>query len=203
MAEKRNQHSKFIMKTPLFHLISNLPVALLALVASGCATPALWKGTAAREWKPCSPKEVLLIENVGQESDAAVLFDQWCASAREFRPVAWRLCESPINLVIGAKAVKHFADSVAPCRSIPLFTVSDVPRDVTSAPPGYAVWDSAGEQLAIHLDGYTGGPFVLPTSQTARRTALRLAATPLAVTADAAIVGAVLFAIGAQGYVGP
>jgi hypothetical protein len=190
------------MKTPLFHIIRNLPVVLLVLVTSGCATPALWKATAIREWKPCLPTEVLLIETAGRQPDAAVLFDQWNELTHEYRPVAWRLSQSPTNLSIGSKAVGQLTKSIAPTRTIPLFTVNAVPSDVSSAPPGYAVWDWSGKQLTIHLDGYTGGPRVLPTSHTARRTTLRVIATPLAVTADAAIVGAVLMAIGASGYMG-
>jgi hypothetical protein len=146
------------------------------------------------------PSEVLLIETAGQPPDAAVLFDQWSASSREYRAVAYLLSQSPTNLVIGSKAVKQFTDSLASSRSIPVFTVGNVPASVSAEPPGHAVWDATSEQLTIHLDGYPNGPFVLPTSQTARRTALRAAVAPLAVAADAAIVGAVLFVFCAENW---
>jgi len=82
------------------------------------------------------------------------------------------------------------------------FAEQELPN-AASLSAGYALWHPMEQQLTVHIPGLAAGPFTLPTSYQERQTALRVCASPLAVTADAALVGAALFAIGMSGYVGP
>ncbi len=188
------------MKISALRPVHILSLLLLAALACGCATPALWKQTAAREWKPWPPDELLLIHTTNQPPEIAVVCSQFTAGKmnREFRPVAWFLGHSPTNLVIGTAAITQFTNSLTAPQKIPLFTDA-IPADVSAAPPGYAVWNSTNRDLTLHLDGYASNPYPLPSTRTEQRTALRVIVLPFAVVADAAIALVVIMSMGGAG----
>lgn len=190
------------MKITIPTLCCAVPATILTILTTGCATPALWKNTAAREWNPWSPDQLLLIETADQPPEVAVFFRQVNATANgpADRPVAWLPNQSPTSLIIGHKAITQFTNSLTAFRSIPLFTADTLPADVSSALPGYAVWSSANQNLTLHVDGQPGGPYPMPVTREKVRLAERLLVLPLAVAADGAIILGCLCAIGASGY---
>jgi hypothetical protein len=195
----RIQWRQLLMKTPSLQPGNLLSLVLLAALAGGCATPALWKSTARREWKPSTPDQVVLITNTNHQRAVAVFF---CQVARvegttTSRDVGWRLGQSPKELALTPRAIGQLTNSCGEFRSVPLFLAGGVPPDASSQSPGYAVWNSTDQQLTVYLDGYPCGPYLLPTTQTDQHTAMRALGMPFALAADAAIgLGAIIWWIG-------
>jgi len=183
------------MKTPSLQFGNILSVVFLAVLTSGCATPALWKGTKSRAWSPSTPDQVVLITNTNHQRAVAVFFRQFATvgTTSTSRNVGWRLGEAPGDLALTSRAIGQLTNSCGECRSVPLFLAGGVPADASSQSLGYAVWDSTDQQLTLCLDGYPAGPYGLPTTLTAPRTAMRVLGMPFAVAADAVIgLGAIL-----------
>lgn len=180
---------QILMKTPSFQLSNLLALVLLAALASGCATPALWKSTACREWKPMTPDHVVLITNTNRQRAVAVFFRQIATvgTTSTSRNVGWLLGQSPGELALTPRAIGQLTNSYSELRSIPLFLADAVPTNASSQSSGYAVWNSPDQQLAVYLDGYPCGPYLLPTTQIEKRTAMRVLGMPFAVAADAVI----------------
>jgi hypothetical protein len=188
-----------------FQLGNLLFLVLLAALACGCATPALWKSTAGREWKPMAPDHVMLLTNINQQREVVVLFHQIAAVGKtnSLRIVGWRLGQSSGELAITPRAIDQLTNSCGQFAPVPLFLAGAVPANASSQAPGYAIWNSMDQQLTVYLDGYPCGPYLLPTTRTDRRTALRVLGLPFAVAADAAIVLISLSVAGLGGPMGP
>lgn len=193
------------MKTLFFQLGNLLFLVLLAALACGCATPALWKCTARREWKPVAPDQVVLITDTNHQSAVAVLFRQVAAVGKTntFRNVGWRLGQPPAELAHTPRTIRQLTNSCGEFAPVPLFLAGAVPANTSSQAPGYAIWNSIDQQLTVCLDGYPCGPYILPTTQTDRRTALRVLGMPFAVAADTAIILISLSVAGLGGPMGP
>ena len=191
------------MKTLSLHLLGNgMALVFVTALAAGCATPALWKNTARREWKPNPLDGVVLVSTTNQQREVVVLFRQFAlvGTTSECRKAGWAVSQSPEQLALAPHAVGQLTNSCGgELQTIPMFLAGNVPETASSTPPGYAVWHAADDQLTVHIDGLPAGPFTLPTTQQKRRTSERIIVLPLAVAVDAAITGAVLFAVGASG----
>jgi hypothetical protein len=176
-------------------LLNALTVVLLAAFGYGCATPALWHGTAARQWRLSSPDQVLLFTSTNQQPDVAVVFTQFSANngSPKSRCVVWCLGEPPTHLIIGTNAVRQFTSSLSGSRAVPLVRAGEAPPAPLATTPGHAVWSSPDEELTVHIEGVPPGPFTLPTAHERARTALRVVGLPFAVAADAVIgLGAII-----------
>ncbi len=175
---------------------------LLALpILSGCATPALWKHTAARDWFPAdSPSHVLATSTTGRQ-DVIVVFDQHASvgDKTKSRLVAWNLSQPATALIIGRHALRQITNACDSVQALPVFTSDGIPPNATSTTPGYSVTGPLRFQFTVHLDGAPPGPFVLPYSKQERRLGKRLALLPFAVATDAVIVGAVCCALAGGG----
>ncbi len=170
---------------------------VLGVFMTGCATPALWKQTAAHDWQSSPPDQLLLVDSTNHEPAVIVLFRQSEAGAsRVVRNVGWRLGQPNNELALGPQAIYQLTNACPAPKTIPLWINSgDVRPDPTIPPSGCAVWNSSDRNLTIHIPEVSPGPFELPASNEEPKTALRICVLPLAVAADAAIVGAVLFAL--------
>jgi hypothetical protein len=175
------------MKIPALRPVHIFSLLLLAALACGCATPALWKSTARREWKPITPDQVVLITTTNQQRAVAVFFRQFAIleTPNTSRNVGWRLGQSPEELALTPRTIGQLTNACSELRSVPLFLADGVPDNASSESPGYAVWNWTDQQLTVHLDGYPRGPYLLPTTQTGQRTALRVIVLPFAIAADA------------------
>ncbi len=194
------------MKTlPLPLLGNGMALGLLAALAAGCVTPALWKSTARREWKPNPPDCLVLLTHPDQQREVAVLFRQFAqvGATTECRNVGWRASRPPEQLALTPQAIGQLTNSCGERQSIPMFVEGSVPETASSTPPGYAVWHAPDKQLRVHIDGLPSGPFTLPTTEQKRQTAARIIVLPLAVAADTALVLGAIMAMGGAGGFGP
>jgi hypothetical protein len=177
---------------------------LSSAALSGCATPALWKNTAARDWRPQPNTPQFLLANTADEQAVIIVFQQ---SARigdksKERTVAWNPHAAPQELRIGSKALRQLTNVCDRVQVMPIFPHDRIPGDATSAPPGYVVQGPPAAQFTVHLDGASPDPFELPLTAQKPRVWVRVAGMPFAVVADAEIVAAVAGALGAQGMGG-
>lgn len=183
-------------------LLEGLLLLALAVVVSGCATPALWKHTAARSWSPeCTPDQFFTTLSTGRQ-EVIVVFRQsaWVGEKNHYRLVAWNLSQPSTELTVGRRAVRQLTNACDWVEVMPSFSFDAVPANVPSCAPGYAVTGPQQRQFRVHLDGVSSELFTLPCTDEKRRTLTRVAVLPLAVTADAAIVGALCCAF--AGYAG-
>ena len=144
----------------------------------------------------------MLITDTNHQHAVVVLFGQIAAVGKTntFRNVGWRVGQSPRELALTPRAINQLTNSCGEFGSVPLFLAGGVPANASSQSPGYAIWNSMDQQLTVYLDGYPCGPYLLPTTQTERRTALRVLGLPFAVAADTAMV---LIFLGVSGLGGP
>ncbi len=166
---------------------------LLAFGLSGCATPALWKHTAARSWRPETSTAQFLVVQIADREDVVIVFDQCFGEGKghKSRLVAWDLRYPSTQLVLGRKAVRQFTNACDRVRLMRVLRSDGVPADVSSDSPGYVVRDPQVNKFTVCLDGAPPGPFELPFTYEETRSGMRAAFLPLTVAADAAIVGAV------------
>lgn len=183
----------------------SVSVAVIVISASGCATPALWKCTASRDWSPGSPDQILLITDTNQQRDVLVFFRQFdCRpESRDSRTVGWRLGQSPLSLAFKTNDITRITNAMVRCESIPIFDGEETPTSSTNLLSSYAIWHSLDQELTVHIEGIPAGPFTLPSSHQPSQPVLRACMLPVALSADAALIGAVAFAacLANPGYV--
>ena len=183
---------------------TNALLLLPLAAATGCATPALWKHTAARNWYPEHRPDLFLAATTTGRLDLIVVFHQSAVvgDKTKQRLVAWNLSQPPSELTIGPHALRQLTNAYDRVQIVPSFTSDDpiTPR-ASSATPGYVVTGPLRSQFTLHLDGFCPGPFDLPYTRQDTRVLERVAIMPFSVAADAAIVAAVCCA--GAGYGGP
>ncbi len=191
----------YSMQTIFNSVRSLLPFALATVLASGCATPALWNHTAKHEWKAGPPDQALLISRTNDQKDLVILFRQ---KANDWSPMigvktnitrhaAWIIGQSPDRVAETPKAISEFNGLASNYRDVPIYNQSDVPTNASPRGQGYVVWNSTNTQLTVHIVGQPTGPFTLPSTVQKQKTAQRVAGAPVAVAGDAAMVGTVVF----------
>jgi len=178
-----------------------LALAVVTPLLCGCATPALWKHTAARNWRPgASPDQCFRITTVGHQ-DVLVVFHQSASRGGDKsgdRLVGWNLYQLPAELTVGADALRDLTNRCDQVEQIPMYPRDAVPAGVASTSPGYIVYNR-WIGFTVHLEGVPPGPFELPVSQEECRATARIIGTPFAVAADAVIIGAIAAAALAGG----
>ena len=189
------------MKTIFNPLQTLLPFALVTILASGCATPALWNHTAKHEWKPGPPDRALLISRTNDQKALMILFHQtvndWSpmigVKTNITRSAAWCVGQSPDRVIPSPEATSEFHGLLSISREVPIYDQYEVPKYASSKGSGYVVWNSTNTQLTVHIDGLPAGPFTVPATVQKQKTAERMAVAPFAVVGDAAITGTVAF----------
>ncbi len=170
--------------------LAPLAFSMLALLVSGCATPALWKHTAAREWRPQPLADQFLLLTTTGRQDVVVVFRQFANvdCKIKFRVVAWNLRNASSELTVGPKALRQLTNACERVQPMPVFSQDALPSDATGAPLGYILQDESRDQFTVQLDGVPPVPFELPVSRERCRSGTRIALMPLAIATDAAIV---------------
>lgn len=193
------------MKAAMLQLPASASLLGLAFLATGCVTPLVWNQTAAHDWEPLAPSRLFYFPTTAPNPTVIVCFDQstHMGKQHESRHVAWCPGQPTTSLLAVGSAVRQLTNRFTLSQPMPLFTSESDCAIVSSAPPGYGVWDDSARQLTIYLDGFPSEPFALPTSHTEVQTATRIFVLPLAVAADAAIVCGTAIVICGSGYHGP
>ena len=175
-----NQNKLKIVRLKIY-----LPL-LLALLASGCATPSLWDRTSVFEWKPAPPVNVLLPSGTNQSAAPPILFNQNAMVNHTFmtRRVAWRADQPPDAVAVSAEAIHELTNAADGFLAVPVYSAVRAPTNVASALPGFAVMDYPKHQLTLHVDGAPAGPYTLPGGTHPQNNAERAWLTPFAVILD-------------------
>ena len=179
--------------------VSNLPQTLLALVfllalASGCASRAMWRATAPRNWQPYAVDQIWLVANTHHQSDVVVLFSQAGYKQQhdlKTRTVGWRISQPASQLAVTPEAIRQLTNSFATLQVVPCYGAGSVPDSATNQPPGYVVCNPASNQLSLHLKNIPPGPYTLPGT-TQSYTTWRIIGMPIAVATDAAVVTVII-----------
>jgi hypothetical protein len=186
------------LKTRFIHLHVYLSAIIGAALTSGCITPAFWNHTAAHEWKPGPPDQILLLTGKDQRREVAVMFrqvvndwmtDEFWVKTNISRNAAWLVGHPSDEVAITPEAMYRFNSHDPEAKSVPLYQQTEVPAGASSEDPGYVVWNPANAQLTVHINGLPSGPFTLPITRQKQKTAKRIIGTPLRVIGDTVIVG--------------
>ncbi len=165
---------------------------LLAFGLSGCATPALWKHTAARSWAPVPSSAQFFITGADMQRDVIVVFRQSADVGEKlaYRLVAWNPCCPQSALAIGGAAVRQLTNSAARVQRLNCFPEDAVLADAISTADGYVFSGPGYGQFTLHIDGVATGPFDFPSNRQEPRLVRRFTILPFAVATDAAIIAA-------------
>ena len=175
-------------------------LALLAYVVTGCVTSALWEeGRFARFHEPAAPPNLRLFESP-QGQDILVQYDEWLDVNETLRTRTywlWQDRDSAKNPHKPAFVSSRTADGLLPVQIHEMSAFAAQSNVGLAAvmswnPPGFTLY-SGKKELGSH---------VLPVYEDGSETAKKALHTPLAVTADAAIIAGYLYLLYAYGCAG-
>jgi hypothetical protein len=179
---------------------------LLVLVCScaGCCTPAIWRQTAAKDWRPLDERPEVWAKPDG--TDALVAFTQMNAASKapaERRVAGW-LSTWPELSAVGKTEVQNLTESAPSLIRLSVLELDELGKGSPLDPDHHAVWDGGNCVLTIKSGANVMGPVQLPAAHEERRTTARILLTPLGIVGDAAITAGALTAIGlSSGMAGP
>lgn len=190
---------------PTFACIRIALLLLSSVALSGCATPALWKHTAARSWTPVPSGAKFLVTGADTQRDLIVVFRQSTDVGNKLahRLVAWSPGCPQSALAIGPGAIHQLTNSCTRVRFLNCFPEDAVLADAVSTSDGYAFHGPGYDQFTVHFDGVATGPFDLPSSRQDPRLVRRFTILPFAVATDAVIVGVACCALAGSSGIGP
>ena len=175
-------------------------LAVLSCVMTGCVTSALWEdGRFARFHEPAAPPKLRLFESP-EKQDILVQYDEWLDMNEKLKTRTYWLgqdTKSSSNPHKPAFVSARTATGLQPIRiyESPAF---DVQTNAELA--AVMVWNPPG--FTLYSREKVMGSYVLPVYEDGSATTKKVLLTPLAVTADAAIVAGYLFLLYAQGCAG-
>ncbi len=175
-------------------------LAVLSCVLPGCVTSALWEdGRFARFHEPAAPPNLRLFAS-SQNKDILVQYDEWLDVNEKLKTRTYWLGqdhESTRNPHKPAFVSSRAANGLQPIR---IHEASGFASQTNVGLAAVLSWNPQGFTL------YSGekvlGSYVLPVYEDGSATTKKFLLTPLAVTADAAIVAGYLFLLYAQGCAG-
>jgi len=172
-----------------------LLVSVVVLTA-GCCTPAVWKGTAAKEWRPI--RQAPEVWYWPEQADALVTFKQQDAKGEhgKERVVACWLSSWPELAATRERSVRQLTNSIPTLIRMSVFQTYESEEPQPMSMKHLAVWDTKAGELTIYLEDRVFGPEQLPVTAESRKTAARVFLTPIGVAGDAVIVAAVVTALG-------
>lgn len=187
------------MKTTVKLSFRFLPLLLILLFESGC-TYALWTNANLDAYKEPAPTPNLRLYESQKHNDFLVVYNEYSERNDSVHTRAYWLNKNENRVEdkrIPAFARKNPADHLPP---IPVFYSLPAKPDLNWYL--YAVCDTNLDTFTLYSDNREIGSYVLPFYKDRWGKVEKIALTPFAVTADAAIVGgcaAVLCAYGLEG----
>lgn len=160
---------------------------VLPLLASGCVTHKLWTASALDEWNEPAPNPNLHLFEDARRDDLLVVYNEYSERNATTRTRAFFLKQNqkPLAKHTRPRFVNvHAAEGLPP---VPVFHLAP-----PSPPELYAVAEADSPKFTIFSDGEGVGPDELPTYNDGLGQVERVALTPVAATADVAIVSSVL-----------
>jgi hypothetical protein len=164
---------------------------LLVLAGSGCMTSALWENDDMEAWKQPADKPNLRLFEGEAQTNLLVLYDEYSERKNNVHPRAYWLKEN--QTLVDQHVRPHFATvkSKDQVESVPV--LYDPLPDGTKLPEGLcAVVATNNQSFTLYRDNQIIGSRSLPIYNDGKGRTEKIALTPLAVTADATIVGPVI-----------
>jgi hypothetical protein len=163
---------------------------LLTLLTGGCATNALWNKTDLDAWnEPAHDTDVRLFD-APHKKDFLVVYGEYSERHDSVRPRAYFLSRNQDRVAQGRKP--HFVSTRCSDKLQPVQTFHIPPEPSTNfSQTRYAVMASNQQSFAI-FSGAEKKEYSLAVYNDGRAQKVRIALTPVAVTADLTIVGGFL-----------
>jgi hypothetical protein len=186
------------MKTGVNYVALFSPL-LLGLAGGGCMTSALWENDDLEAWKEPADKPNLQLFEGAPQTNLLVLYDEYSERNDAVHTRAYWLKENQV------KVDKHVRPQFAPDNakdhlpSVPVF-YEPIPAGMKLPPGLCAVVANDKQSFTLYLDNRAVGLLNLPIYKDGRGRTEKIVLTPLAVTADASIVGAVIVGVVAYCY---
>lgn len=163
---------------------------LLTLLTGGCATDALWNKTDLDAWnEPAQNPDVHLFD-ARHKRDFLVVYDEYSERHDSVHPRAYFLNRNQDRVAQGRKP--HFVSTRCSDKLQPVQTFQTPPESNTNlSQTSYAVMASNQQSFTI-LSGAEKKEYNLAVYNDGRAQKVRIALTPVAVTADLTIIGGFL-----------
>jgi hypothetical protein len=161
---------------------------LLLALAGGCVTKALWDNEALEACKEPADKLNLRLFEGAPQTNLLVLYDEYSERNDAVHTRAYWLKENQTQ--VDQHVRPHFAPSSSKdhLASVPVFY--DPLPDGMKLPPGLCAVVATNQQsFTLYVDNQAVGSHSLPIYNDGKGRTEKIALTPLAVTADASIVG--------------
>jgi hypothetical protein len=175
------------MKMRVNCVVRLLPLLLLTL-GSGCATQALWNNGNLEAVKEPANSINLHLFDAKQQNDLLVVYDEYSERNDVIHTRAYFLYQNQNR--INQNHAPHFVNTNLMSRfpSVPVFYDSKICG--TNRPQTlYAIATANNESFTLYSGGQKLDSYSLPTYNDGRGRVEKIALTPVAVTADIAIVG--------------
>ena len=186
------------MKTRVFVVTLFSPI-LLALAGGGCMTKALWQNDELEACKEPSSKANLRLFQGHLPADVLVGYDESSERNNSVHTRAYWLKEN--QHLVEQHVRPHFASMETSRKLAPMPLFYEPITDGTYMPIGLcAVVATNGQSFSLFLDSRTIGTHSLPVFNDGKGRKEKIALTPLAVTADATIVGGFIAYLYLLGY---
>ncbi len=170
-----------------------LPAVTCVAVCSGCATPALWKHTAARQWEPTEVLE-LRADDRPAHHDVVAIYRERCLSTNapaKPRLRAYALYASMTNGAAGKGPVFVSFRTATNLCPVPLFPAGQAPTNALEVPALYGVRGEGPCKFTLYTRDQSPQTYELEAYTQKTRTLARVLLTPISVATDAAAVAAV------------
>jgi len=169
-----------------------MPLLLPLLLASGCATNALWNKTSLDDWnEPANHPNLRLFHAEGQ-SDLVVVYDEYSERNDSVHTRAYLLQKNAKLLDERRQPDFVSTNLVRGLRPVSVFR-TDVLSATNSSPPLYAVAGTSGQTFTIYSREGISSSHELPVYNDGKGRWVRIALTPVTVVADTTIIGGYLF----------
>lgn len=175
-------------------------LAVLSCLMTGCVTSALWEdGRFVRFCEPAAPPNLRLFESEAKH-DILVQYDEWLDVSEELRPRIYWLGQDRKPFSNPHKPAFVSSRAVKGLSPIPIHNSSGFVAQANVGLAAVMVWNPTG--FTLYSGDRVLGDYTLPVYEDGSATTKKVLLTPLAVTADAAIVAGYLFLLYAQGCAG-
>jgi hypothetical protein len=169
---------------------------LLPLLAGGCVTHQLWTESKLDDWNEPAPSPNLRLFDDKRRDDLLIVYDEYSERRETTRTRAFFLQQN--QEALAQHTHPHFVNVRASLGLPPVPVFWPAP----ALPPGqlYAVTETNSQVFTIFSDKDEMGPYQLPVYADGIGRAERVALTPVAATADAAIIAGFLGYCWLQGF---
>jgi hypothetical protein len=160
------------------------------LLGGGCATDALWNKTQLDEWNEPADNANLCLFAASRNNDFIAVYDEYSERHDSIHRRSYLVNQNQKRVESGSKP--HFVSARRACELPPVPIFQTPPEPGATIPPAlYAVISTNKQSFAIY-SGKEKTNYSLAVYNDGRGQIYRIALTPVAVTADLAIVGGFL-----------